>query len=813
VFTITLSAVTGRDVTVTASTLEGLVGDGVAKSGEDYFAKSATVTIPAGQQSATFSVEITGDDIIESDERFFVRLSNPNNAILANEQATGTIQNDDSQFQILFKDANGNYTLTDIEVDEEPEDENARQEVSFIVKRLGDLTEAVEARYATVNGVDYTDGTTKVRGAVSSGPRPDFTSVSGSVNFAAGVSESAPVTIKINRDQAYEGLEEFRVQLEGAVGNHGAVRILDNEVKPTIIITNPTVLEGNASSTSRQQSSMVFEIKLSHVDETGVSIVYNTQDDTTTGAVKATSAAALNGAPAKADYVALQNGTLVFAPGETEKSVVVTVLGDNRDEYDESFKLVLSGLTGGATFGVDGENAPLTTLSGIGTITDNDAEAVVSITDLVTPTPGKTNSYDLTTYLETDTNPSGVNKFFLVTLTGETEKIVTVKYNTRSSEDGTPDENVYAIAGEDFVGVVDGTVTFDPNATTESARTVQQIKIGILNDTIVEGDQSFEVLLTEANGATLNDRRGVAVILDDANDDPLIGINDIRLVEGDDMFTPQNAKFTVTLATKAQRPVTINFATEDGTGKMSGLFADYIATSGQLTIPAGATSGEIDVAILSDIYKEADETFKMKLSGLQSDNADVKFLGANGGTTGTGVGTATIENGGDTLIGVGINDLKIVEGAGVSLQVERSIASDQATTLDVALRSGTATKDGDLRAVVQNPTGKVTIAANQTIGLYQEYSTINDSTFEFTEHFFADLSGAAEGTQVVKSSARVEIYNDDVRQIDGRTVQWIDLDGDLVTLKVSKGSLDGNNVQWVLNENGSVYISPLGGRA
>jgi hypothetical protein len=69
--------------------------NGTAIGADDYVAKSGTVSIPAGKNSAAISITLNGDTNIESDETFFVNLSNPVNATISDSQAVGTITNDD----------------------------------------------------------------------------------------------------------------------------------------------------------------------------------------------------------------------------------------------------------------------------------------------------------------------------------------------------------------------------------------------------------------------------------------------------------------------------------------------------------------------------------------------------------------------------------------------------------------------------------------------------------------------------------------------------------------------------------------------
>jgi hypothetical protein len=92
IFTVRLSK---ADRSKTISVNYG-TADGTAVGAGDYVAKSGTVSIPAGKNSATISITINGDTNIEPNETFFVNLSNPVNAGISDGQAVGTITNDDS---------------------------------------------------------------------------------------------------------------------------------------------------------------------------------------------------------------------------------------------------------------------------------------------------------------------------------------------------------------------------------------------------------------------------------------------------------------------------------------------------------------------------------------------------------------------------------------------------------------------------------------------------------------------------------------------------------------------------------------------
>lgn len=73
---------------------------GSATAGEDFEPLSGTLRIPAGGSSATLAVPVVGDTEIEDDETFTVELSNPNNALLGNAAAVGTVIDDDNVLKV-----------------------------------------------------------------------------------------------------------------------------------------------------------------------------------------------------------------------------------------------------------------------------------------------------------------------------------------------------------------------------------------------------------------------------------------------------------------------------------------------------------------------------------------------------------------------------------------------------------------------------------------------------------------------------------------------------------------------------------------
>jgi Leucine-rich repeat (LRR) protein len=87
-FTITLTCVPEVITTVDYVTV-----DGTATAGSDYIATGGTLTFDPGITTQPIVVKLRGDAVVEGSETFFVKLSNPTNAVITDDQGQGTIRN------------------------------------------------------------------------------------------------------------------------------------------------------------------------------------------------------------------------------------------------------------------------------------------------------------------------------------------------------------------------------------------------------------------------------------------------------------------------------------------------------------------------------------------------------------------------------------------------------------------------------------------------------------------------------------------------------------------------------------------------
>jgi hypothetical protein len=205
-------------------------------------------------------------------------------------------------------------------------------------------------------------------------------------------------------------------------------------------------------------------------------------------------------------------------------------------------------------------------------------------------------------------NAGTQNAAVVVSLSAPSSRIVSANYSTA---DGT------ATAGSDY-NALSGKLAFAPGETRKV------ILIPIRGDQLPEPDETLVVRLNGIKNATPVKAQASVSILDN---EPRIRIGYAGAVEPDFGSTGL-AEFIVTLSAPCDTPVTVNYATADGTATVYG--QDYVATSGTLTFAPGEVSKAITVIIIGDNGAEPDETFSMNLSNA---SANVFIAPPQGGCT------------------------------------------------------------------------------------------------------------------------------------------------------------------------------------
>jgi hypothetical protein len=229
---------------------------------------------------------------------------------------------------------------------------------------------------------------------------------------------------------------------------------------PTISVSDASVTEGDEGS---QDVSLSITLSAAAVDT--VTVDYATVDGT---------------AVADQDYLGV-SGTLIFASGETVKTVTIPVLGDTLVESDETFTLQLSNLTG----------ATLADGVGIVGIRNDDSNS--------TPATPEISIDDVSVYEGDRANKTKVN--VTVRLSQASTQTVTVDLVTA---DGTAQSVL------DYVAVSGATLTF------AAGETVKTYTLTVNGDKVAETDEYFMVTLSNATGgAAISDGEGRVMIIND----------------------------------------------------------------------------------------------------------------------------------------------------------------------------------------------------------------------------------------------------------------------------------------------------------
>jgi Ca2+-binding RTX toxin-like protein len=212
--------------------------------------------------------------------------------------------------------------------------------------------------------------------------------------------------------------------------------------------------------------------------------------------------------------------------------------------------------------------------------------------------------------------------------------------------------NGSATDGSDYVGK-SGSIVFNPGETKKT------LTFSIRGDTLPEGDETFVVSLSNPQGAKLADGKATVTITDDDGNTPpppaslpKLSLSGGSLDEGDE--GQSNATVTVQLSAASSLPVTVNYASADGTATAG---SDYQAVNGTLNFAPGETRKTINVPIFGDTLKENDETVSVSLSApsnatLGNASATITILDDSHDCSESLVGTA----GDDVLDGHECND-------------------------------------------------------------------------------------------------------------------------------------------------------------
>ena len=424
VFTVTLSAVSGQVVTVDYAT-----SDVTAVAGSDYTATSSTLTIQAGSPTGTIRVPILNDALDEPDETFTVRLSNPGNATLENQEGVGTITEDDLRTsRPTIRDSRADSLRPTLRIDDAaPVAEASGAAAVFTVTLSGANSQDVTAAYATSNG-------TAVAGS-------DYTATSSTLTIQAGA-RTGTIQVPILDDSVDEPNETFTVRLSNPTNatildDEGVGTIADNDGPPSLSIDDATVTEASGAVAE-------FTVRLSEASGQDVTVNYTTSNGT---------------AVAGSDYTRT-SGKLTFAASETEQTITVPILDDAVSEPAETFTVTLSNPVNATVADDEGTGTiidAVTVSYGAASYTVTEGE-FIEVTVVLSAPPGRSVAVPMTHMPDggaVETDYSGVPENVLFG-PSETQKAFAV----RAVQDAEDDDGEKVVLG--FGGLPPGVTAADP---------------------------------------------------------------------------------------------------------------------------------------------------------------------------------------------------------------------------------------------------------------------------------------------------------------------------------------------------------------
>lgn len=764
--TVQLIGTATSPVTVHYSTITGS-----ATAGQDYTsATNVALVFNIGESTKTFNVPILEDDLREGDEALTLKLSNPINASLSTiPEATLTIHDNEAPITASFTVANVNVN------------ENAGT-ANLTVNLSGKSQPAVSLNFATVDE-------TTTAGA-------DYTPTNGVLTFNTGET-SKTITVPIVDDAEAENIETLKVVLSSPVNAtlgalpQSKITIFDDENAARVQFST------DSYSVSEGGGSVTIQVNLSQITINPVTVTYATSNGTATagsdyttttgnlvmaagqtsgtftipiaedalpeddetitvtlsnpinaflgGPATATvtivdneskvrfSAAAYNHpesggniviqvwveppssqpltieldmstgtATAGADYIDMGT-TLQFSANEHDKKISIPIVNDSLDEANETVNLELKNLVTSGTVYLGLHKAVLT-------IEDNDAAPTVRVGNSTFTIDEEDRTVEVEVFLSSGSG-----------------RAVSVDY---AISDGT------ASAGTgDYVGG-SGTLNF---AVGEISK---KVFVQIKEDSLDELNETINFVLSSPVNATMTSPSAATITVVDDDSPAAVGFAQSNYSVSEDSGI---AVVSVALNTPSGRPITLNYATSNGTATAGD---DYTTTSGTVTFAAGELTKNIVIPVRNDTMDEADETVNLALSNV------------DGATVGTGTAVLTILDDDEApIVRFHRPTYEVSEGAGVAnVEVELSNASGFTITADYTTTPQTATTPADY--IASPASGKLTFAPGETMKTIA-IVLVDDSLLEPTETMELVLSNPSNANLDFFNETTVEILDND----------------------------------------------------
>ncbi|MBW6401494.1 M10 family metallopeptidase C-terminal domain-containing protein [Roseomonas sp. HJA6] len=681
--------------------------DGSAVAGQDYTAKTGSVTFAAGQQTAFVTIDVVGNAVAENNESFFLTVK-PSSAAVAGTTGMATILDDDTGGGVVPVVSVSGGVLNEIT--------SGYGTLVYTITLSEPSAASVTLQYRIVggtalSGTDYAEDGTRT------------------VTFAPGQTV-ATVEVSVAHDTLDERDESVVLEVFNPTGGVvlpagqpsiqaiGVIRDNDGAGSNlSLFVSDPQLIEGDAGV-----AQAVFELRLSQPATSAMTFTYSTQDGS---------------AVAGQDYTA-KTGSVTFAVGQQTAFVTVNVTGNTAAENNESFFLTVTpdqtgllGATGMATILDDdtgGGSVPVISVkggtlneitSGYGTLlytvtlsepstapvtvhyrifggtalagVDVEQHGDVTITfaagqtvktievavasdsldevdesvvlELFNPGGGAVFAGNQPTIRATgvilDDDGAGSNLALFVSdpqiiegNAGLRQAVFELRLSRPGETAQTFDfatSNLTALAGSDYVAKT-GSVTFAAGQQTAF------VTVDIVGNAVAEASETFALTVTPRD-AGMGSVNGTATILDDDAGGGGVPVISARAGVLSEISSGYGQLFyTITLSQASTAAISVSYRTLTTGTATSGI--DFSARNTIITFAAGETSRTVVISLGTDSLLEPNETVVLELFGA---TGGAVFAG---GATTLQVAGVIIDNdgphsggaGNDTMSGTGVGD-------------------------------------------------------------------------------------------------------------------------------------------------------------
>ncbi|NVN99538.1 MAG: hypothetical protein HXX17_09455, partial [Geobacteraceae bacterium] len=667
-------------------------------SGDFSDAASGTVTFNDGETSRIVSVAINPDSVSEADEPFVIELLSPGAGSTVDALAS-------SRNLVIINDDMDHFSISAAtpSLPEGNPSTSLYTDFTFTITRENPTTSAT-VDWSAAPASDSLHGTA-------------FAHDSGTVSFAAG-ELTETITVSVLTDTLGDFDRSFDVIISNPQTSDAMGAVIDTSMaEATVVNDDPALLVNLAGG------GYYHEYQEDN-GSTGTRVQF-----TVTRTGDATGAAAvdwhLEGDGANPANVAdfggyWPSGTVVFADGQTEKTVTFQIGADHTFEQNEGFAVVLS----------NGVNADIIQATDFGVIMNNDNGVSVAAIE--------------TQVNEGDSGATDVH--FTISAEGVPYSWVTAHYLVEGA--GAVPANAEDFVGgsfpSDYVNIY-----IDGNGYGSSDVTVQ-----VQGDTTYGSDETFRMRIDSADNASIVHGRANVVIL---NDDSQVAISQTPVVhnEGDSDLTAFH--FTITRVGDTSRAAVVDYQVESlGDNPATATdFANGELPHGTIAFAAGETSYDLVIQAQGDTTFESSEDFAVRLlPGMANEGENVAALDPS-----ATIGRATITN--DDSAGLRVTGLvtTVIEGNDplsphfLSYEIVRDGDNTNSLLVNYELAGAAAAN------FTSGLTGSITLAAGQSRGILNiEVAPNSDAE---PDRSFTMTATAAGGMPTLTAPVSGHILDDD----------------------------------------------------